>query len=136
MFLYKKFTSNLFFATMYYKIGLLLFLILKLCSCNQNIKFDSEKWKNADGENITLDTRLNMTNDLIESKILINKSEIEIIELLGSPTRLSKDNIKSIKYFAVQEIYGWDIDPEEMTFIKIVFNNEGRSSFVELCSTN
>jgi len=82
-----------------------------------------------------LDTRLNMTNDLIESEILINKNEIEIIELLDSSTRLHGKEVENTKYFAVQEVYGWDIDPKKMTFIKIVFNDNGKSSSAELYST-
>ena len=106
-----------------------------LFSCNHDINFDSEKWKSAGGENITLDTRFNMTNDLIESGILINKSGIEIIELLDSPSRIHGKEVENIKYFAVQEIYGWNIDPEEMTFIKIMFNDKGKSSSAEFYST-
>ena len=110
-------------------------LILPLFSCNQDIKFDSEKWKNAGGESILLDTRLNMTNDLIESKTLINKSENEIIELIDSPSKLNGKEVDTIKYFAVQEIYGLDIDPVEMIFLKITFNKKGKSTSVELYST-
>ncbi len=111
-----------------------MFLSLTLFSCNQDIKFDSEKWKNAGGENILLDTRLNMVNDLIESKALINKSEAEIEEVIDSPSRLNGREVDTIKYFAVQEIYGWDIDPEEMTFLKIMFSEKGKSTSVELYS--
>lgn len=121
---------------MNYKTGLLIFLVLTLFSCsNQDIKFDSGKWKNAGGENITLDTRLSMTNDLIESKVLINKSESEIIELINTPSRLKGKEVDTIKFLAVQEIYGWDIDPNEMTFLKIAFNKKGKSTSIEMYST-
>lgn len=120
---------------MNYKTGLLFLLLLSIYSCNQDVKFDSEKWKNAGGENIMLDTRLNMANDLIESNILINKSEPEIIELIGSRSRLHGSENDTLKYFAVQEIYGLDIDPEEITYLKILFNNKGKSISVELFST-
>jgi hypothetical protein len=116
------------------KIEIFALFILTLNSCNQQVKFDSEKWKNSGGENITLDTRLNMTKDLIESQILINRSEIEIIELLNFPTRLRGNKVDNTKYFAVQEVYAWDIDPEKMIFIKILFNDEGKSSSADLYS--
>jgi hypothetical protein len=119
---------------MNYKFGLLILLSLSILSCNSDVKFDSEKWKNAGGENIMLDDRLNMSNDLIESHALINKSELEIIELLGSPSRLHGNDSDSAKYFAVKEVYGWDIDPEEMIFIKIEFNDKRKASSAELFS--
>lgn len=110
-------------------------LILIFLSCNQNTKFDSVEWKSAGGEGIVLDTRLNMVNDLIESEVLLYKNETEIIELVGSPSRLNSQGQESVKYFPVQEIYGWDIDPKEMIFLKIKFNDKGKSISVEMFST-
>lgn len=110
-------------------------LILIFLSCNQNTRFDSVKWKNAGGESIVLDKRLNMVNDLIESEVLLYKNEIEIIELLGSPSRLNGQGQESIKLFPVQEIYGLDIDPKEMFFLKIKFDENGESILVEKFST-
>ena len=104
-------------------------------SCNSDVKFESEKWKNNGGEGIMLDNRLNMSNDLIESQILINKSELEISELLGSSSRLHGNDSDRTQYYAVKEVYGWDIDPEEMIFIKIEFNDKGKASSTELFST-
>ena len=117
------------------KFGFLILLSLNILSCTSDVKFDSEKWKNAGGENIMLDDRLNMSNDLIESQVLIKKSESEIIEILGSPTRLQGKDSEDTKYFAVQEVYGWDIDPEKMTFIKVEFNVKGEANSAELFST-
>ena len=106
-----------------------------LISCSKDLKFDSGKWKNAGGENITLDIRTNMVSDLIKSKILLNKNESDIIELIGNPSRLNTKESENIKYFAVQEKYGMDIDPDEMTFLEIKFNEKGQSKSVELYST-
>lgn len=117
------------------KIGLFIFLMLTFFSCNKDTKFDSEKWKSADGENILLDTRLNMTSDLIESEILINKGKSEIKTVIGGPTRLHAQEVDSIKYYAIQEIYSFGIDPEEMIFLKIIFNEKGKSISVEMYST-
>jgi len=63
-------------------------LILIFLSCNQSTKFDCVEWKNAKGEGIVLDTRLNMVKDLIESEILLFKNEAEIVELIGLSSRL------------------------------------------------
>ncbi len=101
-------------------------------SCNQDTKFDSEEWKNAGGENIVLPTRVNMVNDLIENEILLDKNETELIELIGLPSKLNVRKAETLKYFPVQEEYGRDIDPEEMTFLKIRFNEKGKSISVEL----
>jgi len=111
-----------------------MFLILAVSSCSKEIKFDSEKWKNAGGESITLDIRANMVPDLIKSGILLDKNESEIIELIDTPSRLNEREIETAKYFAVQEKYGWNIDPEEMTFLKIKFNEVGKAVSLELFS--
>lgn len=108
-------------------------LILIFLSCNQNAKFDSAEWKNAGGEGIVLDTRLNMVKDLIESEVLLSKNETEVIELVGCPSRLNRQ--ESVKYFPVQEIYGWDIDPKKMIFLKIKFDEKGKSVSAEMFST-
>lgn len=119
---------------MNYITKLLLVLTLLVFSCNQQTKFDSDEWKNSIGE-VTTDIRLNMTNDLIESKILINKSESEVIELIGKSSKLNEIEVEKTEYFEVQEIYGIDIDPEEMIFLKIRFNNQEKVKSVELYST-
>ena len=103
-------------------------------SYNADVKFDSAKWKNGGGENILLDTRLNMAKDLIESQLTINQTELEIIELLGPPTQLHGNSSDSIKFFEVKEEYGSDIDPEALIFIKIEFNDEGKAISTELFS--
>lgn len=120
---------------MNYKLASLVFLGLTILSCNSDLKFDNGKWKNSGGENITLDTRLNMTKDLIESQILINKSETEISKLLGSPARLHGNTLENTKLFPVQEVYGWGIDPEKITYIKIEFNMKGKVNSAELFIT-
>lgn len=113
----------------------LIFIFLALLSCNSNIKFDSEKWKNAGGENSTLDTRRNMSSDLLKTHILIDKNEVEIIELLGSPSRLQNKEVETTKYFAVKEVYDWNIDPEKLIFIKIEFNKKGKATAAQLFLT-
>ena len=110
-------------------------LILLFISCNKHTKFDSAEWKSSGGEGILLDTRMNMVDDLIKNEILLNKDESEIVELIGSPSRLNSHEHKSVKYFAVQEVYGWNIDPEELIFLKIEFDEKGKSISVETFST-
>nr|WP_321290144.1 hypothetical protein [uncultured Sunxiuqinia sp.] len=121
---------------MIYRLGLLFLAIIFLFSCNRDVKFNSEEWKKAGGENITTDKRSTMVNDLIEREILLNKTEPEILKMIGYPSRLHGQEIDSIKYFAVQEYYSWgDIDPKEMTFLKIIFGKDGKSNSIEIFST-
>lgn len=87
-------------------------LSLSLFSCSSHIKFDSKKWKEGGVRSIMNDTRLNMSKDLIDSRILINKSELELTALLGPPSYLGDYEPKKVMYFAVKEEYSWNIDPE------------------------
>ncbi len=106
-----------------------------LTSCNHDVKFDSRKWKENGGDNITLDTRANMVNDLIKSKILINKTIFEIEELIGCSVNIANENNSLYRYYIIQEKYGWDIDPKEITLLKVHYDEKGISDSVELYKT-
>ena len=104
-------------------------------SCQDNLKFDSKLWKQNGNENITLNLRMKMVNDLIESEILLNKNKKEIEKIIGKPSKLENSNDTLKKFYPVQEIYGLNIDPIEMKFIEITFNKGGKSKSVKLIST-
>jgi len=107
-----------------------------MISCQSDMQFDSQKWKNGGGEDITLDIRANMVNDLIKSEILIGKTDSEIVGLLGNSEKLHNRDESNVKYYPVQEKYGWgDIDPKEMTFLEIHFTNQGISDSLKLIIT-
>ena len=116
-------------------IIIVIYLGILLLSCQNELKFESAKWKNGGGENITLNIRKNMVNDLIESRILLNRNEDEISKLIGFPEKLTNRNTDYKQYYPVQEKYGWNIDPEEMTFLEIVFDKEGMSESIKLIGT-
>ncbi|MFC0878800.1 hypothetical protein ACE01N_19550 [Saccharicrinis sp. FJH2] len=120
-----------------YRLRLLLIISLGLflTTCKPELKFDSKTWKENGGENATLDTRYRMTKDLIENKILINKTELEIIELIGNSEKVGNENNPQKKFYPVQEKYGWDIDPEEMIFLEVHFNEKGLSDTIILFKT-
>ena len=120
-----------------HRIGIIIIVCLGifLTSCHRESKFDSEKWKEGGGENITLNKRANMVDDLIKSGILIKKSELEIAELIGNPEKLHNENNVYKKHYPVQEKYGWDIDPEEMIFLELSYNEQGLSESVKLIRT-
>lgn len=114
----------------------LLIMSLSQHSCQSELKFDSEKWKKGGGENITLDIRTRMVDDLIESGTLQNKNITEIEELIDRPEKLHRNNDSSLKHYPVHEKYEWgDIDPKELTFLEIRFNDNGLSNFVKLITT-
>jgi len=117
------------------RIFLLLFSLVFFLSCNSDVDFNSEVWKKSGGENITLDTRIKMVNNLIESGILLKKSEVKIIDLIGKPSKINETISDSIKYFEVQEFYGWNIDPVKLTFLKITFDKNKKSKKVEKFET-
>lgn len=119
------------------RLGIIIIVYLGtlLLSCQSDVKFESAKWKNSGGESITLDLRKNMVNDLIESGILINKSETEISELIANPERLANSDTAYKRFYPVQEIYGWNIDPEEMTYLEIKFDKQGISKSIKFIST-
>ena len=110
---------------------LIAIILLFAFSCNKNTHFSSEIWKKSGGENLTLDTRNRMVKDLIESQILLGKTEQNIINLIGAPSKVNRPEADSIKYYQVQEIYSWNIDPDELLFLKITFNECQISKKVE-----
>ena len=100
-------------------------------ACDKQVPFDSESWKNAGGEAILTKERLLMTNDLLESKLLLNKSEKEVDSILGSSFRLQNSDSRK-KYYMIQEIYSNNIDPDELIYFEIIFDYKGKSSEIKL----
>lgn len=107
---------------------LLIFCSLLFIHCsnqkNNDFKFDSQKWLKSDGGALLDDIRLNMTNDLIESKILVNKSRNEIEKIIGYSSKLSVFNDPNIVYYPVKEVYKFDIDPDYMIFLEIIYKKD------------
>ncbi|MEQ6123347.1 hypothetical protein AAON49_04015 [Pseudotenacibaculum sp. MALMAid0570] len=117
------------------KLSFIILIVVLFFSCTRNEKFDSKKWKESTKIFLS-DERLKMVNDLISSRLLLGKSENEIIQQIGenSNYRLGIPEANPIKYFSVYDRYEWDIDPVELIFLKIEFDNKGKSSKVELFS--
>ena len=123
-------------------LKILIYTIPILCigliqtSCQQNTKFDSEEWKGNGGIRISLEKRMNMVDDLMDREILLQKSESEVEEIIGHPSNPHNMDNTTTKYYAVQEIYGWaDIDPEELIYLKVQYNDNGLVESVNLYST-
>jgi len=76
--------------------------------------------------------RLSMTNDLLKSKVLLNKTKNEIDSILGFSFRLHNGD-KNKTYYKIHEVYTWhDIDPIELIFLEFEFNEDNISSSVEM----
>lgn len=116
---------------MIYKLILTYCLFISITACQRQVSFDSEKWKSSGGELILTDQRLQMTKDLLDRKLLINKEKIEIDSLLGQPTRTGLLN-KNRSFYLVKEVYTIDIDPDEIIYIAVEFNDNGKSISAEL----
>ena len=114
---------------------LVVFLGLFFSACQQNMNFDSAKWKQSGGENILLDTRKQMVNDLLKCEILLHKSHNQIVKLIGSPVNYNNTVFDFKEYYPVQEKYDLGIDPEEMTFLEITFDKNGISESVKFISS-
>ncbi len=100
-------------------------------SCKKHVPFDSEKWKAASGEWIMTEKRFLMTQDLLNRQLLLDKTQVEIDSMLGSSFSLQNGE-ESKHYYKVQDVYSWDdIDPE-LIYLEISFNENKKSSSVEL----
>ena len=89
------------------QLFILVFLIF-LCSCGNDskpLKFDSDTWKAG-----TQIERGNMSTDLIESRLLIGKNKIQIIELLGPPKDSMKTNFHYLVDFGYMTPFHLDVN--------------------------
>jgi hypothetical protein len=97
-----------------------LFLVL-FCSCTGQ-KFDKALWLNDDSASYP--QRKSMADDLIQSHILVGKSNTEIVNLLGKDGSVDTTNtgkIQSISY-PVLIRHGFDIDPRYWEDLQIRFD--------------
>lgn len=116
---------------MIYRILILTYLFFIIMSCKKQVPFDSEKWKALGGEWIMTEKRLLMTENLLNHQLLLNKTQVEIDSMLGPRSRLTRVK-KDSRCYMVQEVYSWDIDPIELIFLEISFNESNKSSSVDL----
>ncbi|MCT4591496.1 MAG: hypothetical protein N4A71_26985 [Carboxylicivirga sp.] len=109
----------------------LLILLFILSFCNNNVPFDSAKWKSSGGEMIITDHRLRMTENLLERQLLLNKNQSKIDSILGLPITIAHETEEK-KYYLVQEVYKNNIDPIYIILIKVDFDDNGKSIRAEL----
>ncbi len=114
---------------------LILSIVCLSFSCGKQEKFESGKWKQGGGENLLTEIRLNMTDDLINSKILVGKNQTEIQELLGNPEPVNTYSESDTKFYPVMEKYKWNVDPDELIYLEISFNKEGSAENIKVYKT-
>jgi len=68
-------------------------------------QFDSEKWKNWEETEFSMQLRWHMTHDLVSNHDLVGKSVSEILDLLGEPEGKSKSEFR---YFLGHSGHGID----------------------------
>jgi hypothetical protein len=98
---------------------LLIVLTVCLISCQQNKKFDKEKWAEL-GDLGTYPNRQSMLDDLISSHKLVGRSFSETIDLLGEPV-FSNGQANTFHY-DIDVDYGYDIDPIYVKTMSFQFN--------------
>lgn len=125
-----KMHKNLKFNISFRKVFASL-IILIIFSCQNQVSFNSTKWKQNGGENLVLDTRKEMVSDLLKRKILLHKTHNEIVKLIGSPVNYNNTVFEFKEYYPVQEKHGSDIDPI-ITYVEITFDRNGFSEAVQI----
>lgn len=95
----------------HYKIMLLVLqfviVLISVSSCNQEINFEQNKWKEKTDNVFPSMYRPQMLNDLTTNHKLVGLSYNNLIQLLGIPDN-TKDNLVS---YSIIVDYGSDIDP-------------------------
>lgn len=98
------------------KQTLAILFITSLLSCGSNnkpIKFDKNEWRNG-----TQVERGNMSTDLVESKILIGKDKLQVIELIGYPKDSTETNFHYLVDFGYMTPFHLDVT-FDMTDLKV-----------------
>ncbi len=107
-------------------IYVLTFLTI-LTSCENQLKFDSKKWK----ESTDLDTypnRESMLSDIIDNKKFIGQSYQSVIESLGLP----EDQLDNVLWYSVTVDYGTNIDPVHTKHLTLTINKDSIVEKVEI----
>ena len=119
---------------------LLIILLPLLTSCRATIEqkrnmispipFEKAKWDARDYED-KVQFRPGIARKLVADKSLIGKSRAEIIELLGE-SQESHDTSTNVIRYELEGIYGWNIDPIAIEYLKITFDVENKVGKAEI----
>lgn len=115
-----------------------LFLLLVGCRATieqrrnmiQPIPLEKAKWDARDYED-RVQFRPGMARKLVFDKSLIGKSRTEIIEMIGEYEE-SHDSSPNIIRYGLEAIWGWNIDPIAIEYLKIYFDSENKVEKAEI----
>lgn len=99
-----------------------------------NLPFEKTKWSGRDngfGVEGEWEFRPGMARTLVSDKSLIGKSKIEIIEMLGQAEDSYDFSPNTFRYGLI-DIYGRNIDPIAIEYLKITFDAENKVEKAEI----
>jgi hypothetical protein len=127
---------------------LIVFLSMSLqLSCRNNIEqqrkliqpipFDKQKWLGLESQgNSDAETRWKyrpgMAKYLIDKEILIGKRSAEVAAMLGEYNDNGSADSKSEIIYELEQIYGSNIDPIAIEYLKITFDNADKVEKAEI----
>lgn len=98
--------------------------------------FEKQKWLGVDNDGIKDSAirskyRPGMARYLIDKEILIGKSRAEIVEMLGASVSGGFVGASKTRY-ELEAIWGRNIDPIAIEYLKITFNSEDKVEKAEI----
>jgi hypothetical protein len=96
-------------------------------SCNNQINFDSRKWK-IEEDLRTYPFRETMTEDIIQNKKFIGLNLGQVRDSLGQPNALENGQL----FYSITTDYGTDIDPIYTKDLVLTFDNDSLITNVKI----
>lgn len=120
--------------TRHMKLIFILTILTTLTGCENQLKFDSRKWKEyRDIESYP--NRQLMLRDIVENKRFIGLSYKSIIDSLGQPENYV-DNETNELWYLVTTDYGTDIDPVYTKHLVLTIDNDSTVTTVNIKEWN
>jgi hypothetical protein len=112
------------------RLLLILTFLTILTSCENQLKFDSGKWKEYEDLN-SYPYRQLMLRDIVENNRLIGLSYQSIIDSLGQPQNYSDKKLNELWYMVTTK-YGTDIDPVYAKYLVLTIDNDSTVTKVDI----
>lgn len=92
-------------------------------SCQNEVRFDSEKWNEKGVDWQLAENREKMVSDLITSDTLMGMGTDQIILLLGEPEFKNEKTLE----FLIREKHSWNIDPDYIKYLIVEIDGNGKA---------
>lgn len=100
-------------------------LLFAIIGCdNAETKFNHDAWIKAK-DTSSWDIRKKMAKDIMNRQLLINKSEKEVIDILGTPEVYTDAETNKL-YYIIEMNYGYDIDPVKIVDLIVSLDFKGQ----------